>query len=253
MIPMNAIVIDKLSFYYDQNQVLSNIDLAICRGSFTGVLGPNGCGKTTLLRNISGYLKPQKGSVKIMNRQVINLGSRERAKLVAYIPQNANSEFDFSVYQTVMMGRLPYLRPLQRESRADRDIVIESMRLTDVLHLKDRPIGRLSGGERQRVLIARALAQKTPVLLMDEPVSHLDIKYKLDIVALIPQLCESLSITAVAVFHDIALAARFCSQTILMKDGRIVSAGDSSSVLTRDSIEQVFGVSVDMLDLGRLI
>jgi len=107
------------------------------------------------------------------------------------------------------------------------------MRLTDVLHLKDRPIGRLSGGDR---------------LLMDEPISHLDIKYKLDIVALIAQLCESLNITAVAVFHDIALAARFCSQTILMKDGRVVSAGDSSSVLTRDSIEQVFSVSVDMLD-----
>jgi iron complex transport system ATP-binding protein len=244
---MDAISVKNLSFSYSDKPVLHDINLKIGRGSFTALLGPNGCGKTTLIKNISGYLKPQSGDVMVLDKPIRKLDIKERAKLVGYIPQNTSSEFNFTSYDIVMMGRFPYLKPLQREGNADREIVRESMRLTDTWHLKDRLLSELSGGERQRVLIARALAQKPSILLMDEPVSHLDIKYQLEIISLIDNLCSTLDITAVAVLHDINLAAMYCNEVILMRDGMVVSTGRPSSVLTEANIEKVFNVEVDVI------
>ncbi len=244
---MTAVWVQNLHFRYEDNTILKGVDLTAGKGQFTGILGPNGCGKTTLLRNISGYLKPQKGEVSILGRAVKSLNTKEKAKLIGYVPQESITEFSFTAYDVVMMGRMPYLKRFQRESREDREAVREAMELTRTWDLKNRIANQLSGGERQRVFIARALAQKPVILLMDEPVSHLDIKHQISIINLIGTLCHTMNITALVVLHDINLAARYCDSVVLMKEGRVVSSGSPRRALTAKNIRNVFDIDVDIL------
>ncbi|MDI6707042.1 MAG: ABC transporter ATP-binding protein [Bacillota bacterium] len=241
---MYAVEINGLSFSYGNKTVLDNINLKIIKGSFTALVGPNGCGKTTLLKNISGYLKPKAGRVVLLDKAVDTLGIKERARLVGYIPQTTSPEFNFTCHDVVMMGRMPFLSLLQREGARDREIVRESMEITGTWDLRDRTLDELSGGERQRVLIARALAQNPSILLMDEPVSHLDIKHQVEIVNTIGSLCDNLGITALSVLHDINLASRYCKQIIMMKEGTIRYVGAPSQIVTQASVKEVFDISV---------
>jgi len=244
---VEAIKVSGLSFDYPGKPVLKGISLTLSEGSFTAVLGPNGCGKTTLLKNISGYLKPRKGEIRVLNKSVPGLNARERARMIGYIPQNTAVGFSFTCHEVVSMGRLPYLGRFQWETMTDRKAVQESMELTGTWNLRDRLINSVSGGEMQRVLIARALAQQPKVLLMDEPVSHLDIKFQMDIINLVGRLCDEFGITAVAVLHDINLASRYCSQIVLMKEGRIISTGSASGVITEKNLKNVFDVEIEVL------
>lgn len=244
---MKAIRINHLSFSYPNKPVLKEISLSLPRGSFTAVLGPNGCGKTTLLKNISGYLKPRHGEVLVLDNPVQRLDPRQRAMTIGYIPQNTFPGFDFTCYQVVAMGRLPYLKRFQWETKTDKRAVHRAMVLTGTWDLKDRPINTISGGEMQRVLIARAIAQQPKILLMDEPVSHLDIKYQMEIIGLVGRLCSNLEITAVAVLHDINLASRYCSQMVLMKDGKIISTGSADRVVTEKNLKNVFGIDAEII------
>lgn len=241
---MYAVEINGLSFSYGSKTVLHNINLKIAKGSFSALIGPNGCGKTTLLKNISGYLKPEAGRVVLLDKAVDTLGIKERARLVGYIPQTTSPEFNFTCHDVVMMGRMPFLSLLQRESAQDREIVRESMEMTETWDFKDRTLDELSGGERQRVLIARALSQNPSILLMDEPVSHLDIKHQVEIVNTIGSLCDSLGITALSVLHDINLASRYCKQIIMMKEGAIRHVGAPAQILTQANVKEVFDVNV---------
>lgn len=250
---MDAIKINGLSYSYNGKPVLNSIDLSLPEGSFTAVLGPNGCGKTTLLKNISGYLKPRNGEVEVLSIPIRRLDPRERAKMIGYIPQNTSPGFSFTCHEIVGMGRLPYLNRFQWETGEDKTIIRESMELTGTWDLRDRLLNRLSGGEMQRVLIARALAQQPKVLLMDEPVSHLDIKYQMEIINLVNRLCHTFDITAVAVLHDINLASRYCSEMVLMKEGRVVSTGSASTVITVENLRNVFGIKVDIIMPHRLV
>jgi iron complex transport system ATP-binding protein len=250
---MEAIKISGLCYDYPGKPVLKDIDLALSAGSFTAVLGPNGCGKTTLLKNISGYLKPQRGQVVVLGTPIQKLSQRDRARMVGYIPQNTSPGFGFTCRDVVGMGRLPYLGRFQWETREDRAVVREAMEQTGTWHLRDRLLWALSGGEMQRVLIARALAQKPRVLLMDEPVSHLDIKYQMDIIKLTRRLCDTIGITAVAVMHDINLAGRYCSEMVLMKEGSVVSTGGVSTVITAENLRNVFDIEVDIIQPHNLV
>jgi iron complex transport system ATP-binding protein len=201
--------------------VLNNIDLDAKEGEIIGILGPNGSGKTTLLKCLNRSLSPKAGTVLIDDRDYQNMTRREIATRMGTVPQSANINFPFTALDIVLMGRTPDLKRFESESKRDLEIVQEAMELTNTEHLASRPMDQLSGGERQRVIIARALAQKPKILLLDEPTLHLDVNHQLDILELITGLARKEKLVVIIVTHDLALAARYCDKVILMQNGRI--------------------------------
>ena len=207
-------------------------------------MGPNGSGKTTLLKVINGILKPKVGTVFLSNRNIFEMGEKERAKILASVPQDTYVNFDFTVWDIVMMGRFPYLNRFQWEREEDEKVVEYCMKLTNVLHLSERSIREISGGERQRVIIARALAQEPKVLLLDEPTSNLDISYQIEIMDLLRRLSREKGIIIICAIHNLNLAARYCDRVVLLNKGRIVAMGPPEKVLTKDNIKRVYGIDV---------
>ena len=245
---MSLLEISSLASGYVTKEVLNGISLKIGMPQFTGIIGANGCGKTTLLKNISGYFRPWGGWVKVAGKNVREMSIRERARTIGYVPQDIPYDFAFNCYDLVMMGRTPYLKRFQRESSLDREIVRDCMELTHTWSLKDRIATELSGGERQRVYIARALAQKPKILLLDEPVSHLDIKYQVEILNLLKELSSTRGILVLAVLHDINLASQFCEEIIIMKEGTILSRGKPAEVITSRNIGDAFSIDVEIFN-----
>lgn len=245
---MNSIVnIKNLSFKYDKIDILKHISLDVLQGSFISILGPNGSGKTTLLKNISNTLKPHDGSILIENQDIKNIKHKELAQKLAVVHQSAEVHFDFSVYNVVMMGRFPYLKRFQVEGKRDEEIVKEAMLSTSIWELKDKSINEISGGERQRVLIARALTQQPKILLLDEPISHLDIKYQIEILDLCKRLNKDQNITVITTLHDINMASRYSDYIVLLKDGNIKEVDIPEKTLTEQNIEEVYGIKVDLI------
>lgn len=244
---MPILQVDKLYFSYRKSDVLKGIDFTINENIMLGIIGGNGSGKTTLLKNISGYLKPKSGNVFIRRKNIEDFSIKEKARHIAYVPQEMPYDFEFSCYDIVMMGRIPFLKRFQVEGREDRDIVKECMVITNTWKFRDKNINELSGGERQRVYIARALAQKPRILLMDEPVSHLDIKYQIEILSLVNTLSNN-GILVITVLHDINLASQFCDEIFVMKEGKIMASGCPKKVLTPDNIKSAFSIEVELLD-----
>ena len=224
--------------------ILNDISTGIAEGRITAVMGPNGCGKTTLLRCIGGLLEPLAGQALIDGRQVKDYTAREMAQRVAFVRQHVQTDFEFSAFETVLMGRNPYQRRLQNESQEDWDIVERCMRQTGTWELRFAKPAQMSGGELQRVMIARALAQQTPVLLMDEPVSNLDIAHQLDIMRLLREAGK----TTVIVIHDLNLALHFCDDVMLLHDGGLLYHGPIADGLTPDRIATVYGVTSHRVD-----
>lgn len=229
--------------------ILDGISADIAEGRITAVMGPNGCGKTTLLRCIGGLLEPNGGEVLIDGIKVQDYSARGLAQRVALVRQQAQTDFEFSAFETVLMGRNPWQRRLQNESQADWDIVERCMRQTNTWHLRFAKPGEMSGGELQRVMIARALAQQTPVLLLDEPVSNLDIAHQLEIMRL---LCDAKEKSIVIVIHDLNLALQFCDDLLLFHEGQLLYQGPVADGLTSENIRKVYGVSSHTAD-GRII
>ena len=242
---MSYVKVEALSAGYGETQVLKNIDFTLIPGSFTAIIGSNGCGKTTLLKNISGYLKPFSGNVHILNQDISKLSIKSRARYIGYVAQDISYDFKFNCQDIVMMGRLPHLGRFEKNTPKDEQIVQTSMELTDTWQFRDRTINELSGGERQRVFIARALAQKPKILLLDEPISHLDIKYQVEILALLKNLCAQ-GILVITVLHDINLASQFSDEIIMMKDGQVLAKGSPHSVITHTNISQAFSTDVEV-------
>ncbi len=212
-------------------------------GEFFGICGPNGAGKTTLLRLLGGLLPPSAGSVTVAGQPLASLQPREAARQIAFMHQDTQVPFEFSVLEVVLFGRHPYAPPLQGHSAADRRIARDCLAEVDCVHLADRPVSTLSGGERQRVMLARALAQDTPILLLDEPTSSLDIRNSLDVF----ETCQKLAgrgRLVIAVLHDLRAAARFCTRLCLMHEGTIVADGDPEEVLHEGHIAYVYGIRV---------
>jgi len=239
---MVVLNVDGVDCYYGSVKVLESVSLQVKERDFVGILGPNGSGKTTLLRSISRTLKPHRGTIFLNDEDIYALKSVEVARQMAVVPQGTITAFNFSALDIVLMGRNPHLGRFQMESEKDLAIARKAMELTGTWHLTERPLNELSGGERQRVIIARALAQEPKVLLLDEPTVHLDINNQLEILDLLKDLCLKKGLIVLVVIHDFNLAARYCNSAILLKDGKIFSAGNIDAVLTSENIGRVFQV-----------
>ena len=236
--------IENLSFNYDNKKVLKNIDMYIEKNEFLGIIGPNGSGKSTLLKNISKVLEPKKGVIYLDGKILNEYDSKNLAKKMAVVPQNTNVDFNFTVYDIIMMGRNPYQGKWGKISSKDSEIVNEVMNVTDTKSLKDKKINQLSGGERQRVIIARSLAQKPDLLLLDEPTSNLDINYQGEIFDLISELNENFSLTVIVVSHDLNLSGQYCDKLMLLSEGEIFASGSPEEVLTEANIREVYNTEV---------
>jgi len=220
--------------------VLEGVSMTVDRGSFVGLIGPNGAGKTTLLRAINGAITPDEGRVVVDGEVVANLGSRTASRLVATVPQDTTLSFDFDVRRTVAMGRTPHRGRLDPWTEADERAVERAMERTGVAKFADRPITAVSGGERQRVVVARALAQETPLLLLDEPTASLDVSHQVRTLELVDDLTDA-GTTALAAIHDLNLAARYCDALVLLADGEVLTAGAPEAVLTESTLRRAFG------------
>jgi iron complex transport system ATP-binding protein len=232
---------------YGRHSVLDGIDLRVDRGELVAIVGPNGCGKTTLLTVISGLRRIERGEVAIDGQPIGAIRRDVLARRVSVVAQGAALPERFSAFEVAMMGRTPHLRLLQSESLRDLHIVQDAMERADCWDLRERPVDELSGGERQRVVIARALAQEPDLLLLDEPTSHLDIAHQAETFRLVIELCREQRIAAVAVVHDLTLAATFADRVAIMSDGRIVADGPPGDVVRAETIERVYGLRVRVM------
>ena len=242
------IKIKNLHFGYGKSLILKNINLAIKSGSFLTIIGPNGSGKSTLLKNISKSVLPQKGHIELDTINLLSMKPRQIAQKMAVVPQETMIEFSFSVYETVLMGRTPFLGRFENEGPKDFALVRWAMEITNTWHLKDRSVTEISGGERQRVVVARALAQEPKVILLDEPTAHLDIQHQVELLELLQSLNRTTGLTVIAVLHDLNLAAQFSEHVVLMEDGEIFAKGSPEQVLTPVNIRKVYSMEVAITD-----
>jgi iron complex transport system ATP-binding protein len=225
---------------------LNDVSVGIERGSLTGLLGPNGCGKTTLLKLLAGVLRSDAGAISLGGRPLPRYTRRELARHVAVVPQETHPAFDYTALEMVLMGRHPHLGPFQLEGPADVSVAIDALSATGTLELAERSYMSLSGGEKQRVVIAAALAQQPDVLLLDEPTASLDPAYQLEIATLLARLNQERGVTVVLATHDLNLAAAVCQRLLLLRDGRVVGDGPTERVLTSDSVRALYDVEADV-------
>lgn len=240
----NAIIVDSLNFGYSRELVLKEISFSVEKGQFISIIGPNGSGKSTLLKNLANIYSPINGKIDIDGRNIIDYKKKELAKKIALVPQDTTISYGFSVFDIVLMGRFPYIGRFEKESEADYEMVVEALKLTNTFHLRDRSINEISGGERQRVIIARALVQEPDIIFLDEPTSHLDINHQIDLLTLLRKLNRERNTTIILVIHDINLACRYSDQILLMDKGEILSFGKPTDVITRENIEDSYGLNV---------
>ncbi|MDN7024425.1 ABC transporter ATP-binding protein [Methanoculleus sp. FWC-SCC1] len=243
---MNRLDVNAVGYAFGSKTVLDGVSMTCAEGELVGVVGPNGCGKTTLMRCMAGYLVPDAGSIAYNGRPLRDLPPRECARIRAVVEQQLVTPFDFSVYEYVMLGRTPYLGRFGSETTEDHRYVEDALGLTGSSPFRDRLIGTLSGGELQRVMIARALAQRPGILLLDEPTSHLDVRYRLEIMHLLRDLGGERAV--VAVLHDINDAYAFCDRVLLLRQAKAVAFGPPAEVLTAGALSDVFGVVAHPLE-----
>ena len=235
------ISVKNLTFSYDKKPVLDGLTFDVPAGDFCAVIGPNGSGKSTLLKALSGLLPGDvQTAVSVDGQPLADYTPMALAKKVAYVSQRMDIVFDFPVFDTVMMGRHPHQSRWETGTPHDREVVEEMLRRTGLLHLKDRMLTQLSGGEVQRVMIARAMAQQTPILLLDEPLSNLDVSHKFEVMNLLRTLNREQNVTVLIVVHDFAFAKQFADTTLLLKDGKMQAHGQTDEVITLDRIRAAF-------------
>ena len=250
------LTIENLNAGYNGRKVLHDINLKVPQGAVIALIGPNGSGKTTLIRAISGILNPESGKVLYNGQDLTKISIQERSKLIAVVPQIRNLPPAFSVYEVVALGRTPYLNWFGITSGPDHEIVNQSMAQVDLLEMADRNIAELSGGEQQRVMLARALAQQTPVLVMDEPTSHLDLQYQVSFLKNVHRLAHPSEQeiqngfeprAALVAIHDLNLLANFADQVALMVEGQLVKLGTPAEVLQPDILSGVYHLPLTTL------
>ncbi len=229
-----------IGYRYEKRPALKGIDLDLKAGEILGVLGPNGSGKSTLLKIMDGVLKPQEGEISIRNKPFHGFKRSAFAREVAMVSQENTFRFSFTSLEVVLMGRFPHLKRMQFEGPMDMEIAFNALKATEALEFAGRSIHDLSEGEKQRVFIARALAQEPKVILLDEPTSFLDLKFKRDIFMLISSLCREKGLSVALVSHDIDLVAQYCHRLIMLKHGGIYAAGDPGKVITASNVEDVY-------------
>ena len=238
------IKIKDLKVGYFRKEVIQNLSVDFKQGEFCALLGPNGAGKSTLLKSIIGFLIPEKGEVLIKNKSVSNWSKNDLARNISFIPQDFKLQFDYLVEDLVLMGRFPYVGYWQSYSQKDKEITQNVLKQLDLFKLRKKQFSQLSGGERKRVTIARALAQEPRILLLDEPTSHLDIRFQVKICKLLKRLRRHRSI--IATFHDLNLASRFCSRIALLKNGELIAYGRPEEVVTPENIWKAYRIKVQV-------
>ena len=248
---VSFLTVDHVSFGYatrgeTRGFALHDVSVAVQRGSLTGLLGPNGCGKTTLLRLMAGVLHPNRGVVALDGRSLQAVPRRELARHVAIVPQETHPAFDYSVLEMALMGRHPHLGVFQLEGPEDLAIARDALAATGTADLAGRPYMTLSGGEKQRVVIASALAQSADVLLLDEPTASLDLAYQLEVASLLSRLNRERGVTMVLATHDLNLAASLCDSLVLLRSGRVLAQGPTREVLTGALVQQLYDVEADV-------
>lgn len=233
--------VENLSTSFGSTRVVNDVTLEVMPGEVVGVIGANGSGKTTLLRTIAGLVPSESGSVEVVGESAWTLNSRDRAKLMAYMPQHADRH-PFTAYEYVLMGRYPHLGRFDLERPSDREQAWDAMRRTGTVEFANRKLETLSGGERQRVVLARVLVQQAPLLLMDEPTSSLDLHHQILTMNLVRDDVTSRQSSAIVILHDLSLAARFCDRLVLLKDGAVIAEGTPWEVLTPAHLRTGFAV-----------
>jgi len=239
-----ALSLRNLAVRFGHHEVLWDVDLDLFRGEMLGLIGRNGCGKTTIVRAVTRLVSRSSGSVVVCGEPVDRLNPAALARRIAVVPQAAEPPDGFTGLEVVLMGRTPYLPLLGSEGAEDLRIARQAMEQTDTWAFADRRVDRLSGGERQRLMLARALAQQTPVLLLDEPTAHLDIGHQAELFDLLAVLRRANGLSVLAVVHDLTLAAHYCDRLALLDGGRIVASGTPAAVLTETRVSAAFGAQV---------
>ena len=238
------IKIEKVSLSYDKRTVLEDISLKFKEKSFIGIIGKNGTGKSTLLKAITGLLKPIKGNIFIDNEDIYKMKKNILAKKISFMPQTMQFDFSFNVKDFIMFGRYPYINMFKLASKDDFKVVEDIMSFTQTTEFAARNINELSGGEKQKVLLAQTLVQETDIIALDEPTSHLDIGSQANIFKLLKMLNEKYNKTIITTVHDLNLAGEFCSDIVLLDNKKVLNFGSAEKVLNYKDIEKVYNVNV---------
>ena len=236
--------LENVSAGYGRRRVLQNVSLEVAAGEMVGILGPNGSGKTTLMLTLSGVLEPFAGRIFVDGRELSGMKAREQARAMASVPQRVQNVFELKVMSVVLMGRYPYVTFWGGYQDRDREIALEAMRETRTDQFGDRLLGQLSGGEFQRVFIARALAQETRVMLLDEAASGLDIARKVEIYDLLRRRNLTQGTTVLSAIHDLNLAALYCSRLVFLKQGRVVLDGPPEAVFNESNLTDIYETEI---------
>jgi iron complex transport system ATP-binding protein len=239
--------IQNLSVAYGSTMVLNDVSLNVESGEVLALIGPNGAGKSTLIRAVSGVIPARGGSVRTNGDDFALLSPMERAKYLAVVPQAVLLPPAFTVWETVLMGRTPYLGFLGQTSSSDEEIARDALKRVHALELAERRVGELSGGEAQRVLLARALCQSTPILLLDEPTAHLDLQYQVSLLDFVYELAHRDKLAVLIALHDLNLAARYADRIALMVNGQIQAIGKPREVLTPELISEAYCLPVQVV------
>ena len=239
--------IENLSVPYGSRHVLDNVSLEVNSGEVLALIGPNGAGKSTLVRAVSGVVPAQSGKVRTNGDDLLSMPPMQRARFLSVVPQVVNMPPAFTVWETVLMGRTPYLNFLGQVSVKDEEIVRTALQKVDALELAERRVGELSGGEQQRVLLARALAQSTPILLLDEPTTNLDLHYQISFMEIVRALAHADGLAILIALHDLNLAARYADRVALLVSGEIKAAGTPRQVLTPELISAAYHLPVKVV------
>jgi iron complex transport system ATP-binding protein len=245
---MSCIVTERLSVAYDRRLVVDSLDMRVPKGRISVIIGPNGCGKSTVLKAVGRLLKPRGGAVYLNGDDISSLPTREVARRMAILPQSPQAPPGLTVGELVGYGRFPHRNGLKRSTAQDRHAVSWALEATRLTEFETVEIDSLSGGQRQRVWIAMALAQQTEVILLDEPTTYLDLAYQLEILELLHHLNRTQSCTIVMVLHDLNLAARFADHMLAVRDGTIVCHGSPHEVMTPPTLEETFGIRAHIAD-----
>lgn len=249
---MSASIIDfdSVVFSYPNSKglVLDSLNLSILNGGMTAILGPNGAGKTTMLQVVLGWLRPRSGIVRLNGKPLEEYSRREMGQTMSLVPQSEHISFDFSVVDYVLLGRAPYMAPLDQPSQSDEEIARQAIETVGISRLANRPVTALSGGERQLVLLARALAQQPKLLLLDEPTSHLDLSNKALLIKLLKRLNQQ-GVSVLFTTHEPEVASQLADQMVLMHNGRVMGSGAAASVFDSDTLSALYGVPVKVVEV----
>ncbi|MCF6247175.1 MAG: ABC transporter ATP-binding protein [Desulfobacula sp.] len=239
---MTSIILENISFSYGAKPTIKQISCQFGSGNFYSILGPNGSGKTTLLDLISGFLKPDIGQIKIDGTDILTLSKNQLAKKIALVSQDYAINFPYLVKDVVLMGRHPFIPRFSQPSHKDYDITESVMENCGIAHLKDKKINELSGGEKQRCVFARALCQDTPILLLDEAFSNMDIRHTLQMLNIVKRAVKEKNRVVISVFHDLNIASAWSDAVLMLKNGKIKTFGETLDVFTHETIQDVFNV-----------